>query len=192
MQFIMQPILVCVIFWEVRGRIWCSVSSGAMGGVSLLNVICSDSVIYNLWTWTLNNGAECTVQPLVAFPNSNLQFHSSTLNSNPPFQFSNCLKDGVNEANVIVLKRFRNHLVIVKVVVINCFVTTKVASSSNSRASLLACSRVLVHFSRARVCLSSNILRRCNCHELSRDVTEPRHTPPGVRYKKPQVSRAGK
>ena len=48
MQFIMQPILVCVIFWEVRGRIWCSVSSGAMGGVSLLNVICSDSVIYNL------------------------------------------------------------------------------------------------------------------------------------------------
>ena len=94
------------------------------------------------------------MQPLVAFPNNNLQFHSaSTLNSNPPFQFSKCLKDGVNEANVIVLKRFRNHLVIVKVVVINCFVTTKVASSSsNSRASLLACSsRVLVHFSRARV-----------------------------------------
>ena len=134
------------------------------------------------------------MQPLVAFPNNNLQFHSSTLNLNPPFQFSKCLKDGVNEANVIVLKRFRNHLVIVKVVVINCFVTTKVASSGNSRASLLACSRVLVHFSRARarVYRQCNILRRCNCHELSRDATEPRHTRPGVRYKEPQVSGAGK
>ena len=129
------------------------------------------------------------MQPLVAFPHNNLQFYSSALNSNPPFQFSKCLKDGVNEANVIVLKRFRNHLVIVKVVVINCFVTTKVASSSSTRGRhFCLVDHECWSTSREPGC---NTLRRCHCHELSRDVTEPRHTPPGVRYKEPQVSGAG-